>query len=195
MKQCRQIARRARQGIVTLAAWAAVAACSAPGAAAPWEDVSSTAPWPEFDVALRPNGTLVGRVIARDGVAGPTGVAGLPVTLFRGSMPVAAARTDAQGRFAVRGARGGLYRVVVDGSEGRSCRYCRVWTAAGAPPHAGDEIGVLIGGPLTRGQSPWSLVRTREGTVVVLAAGAIAAPVVYYAAKRDDYIPAAPASP
>jgi hypothetical protein len=145
------------------------------------------------DVALRPDGVFEGRVICPEDDSAEAAVAGLPVSLFRGSRRVAAATTDAHGRFALRSLSGGLYRVVVHTPGEPTGRLYRLWTRAAAPPHA-DRVAVIpIGDGTVRGQSPFGLWRyPRAVAVGVIAAGAIATPIIYSSAKRDHFIPASP---
>lgn len=148
------------------------------------------------DVALRPDGVLEGQVAsATNGLPAQT-LAGLPVSVLRGPQSIATTITDAHGRFSVPDLPGGLYRVVVETPREPSWRFYRVWTSAGAPPHAADRASMPIGEDLVRGQSPLPVPSASQAaTIAALAAGAIAAPIVYHGVKQDDVIRSTPASP
>ena len=142
------------------------------------------------DMALRPDRTLVGQVLA--GSPRQT-VAGLTVRLLQGRQTVAATTTDVSGRFAFTGPSGGVYRVVVDTVGGPCWRFCRVWTFSGAPPHAHTGIRVPLRSPLVRAQSPFPVTSfSKAATIAAIATGAITTPIVYHSVKRDDDIPASP---
>ena len=119
--------------------------------------------------------------------------ASLSVALLDGRRTVAETTTDARGRFVFRGLRGGLYRVLIDTGGGRLWRFYRLWTAEGAPPYARGRLDVVLHRPFVRGQSPIPGGSFPRGAAVAaIAAGAIAPPIIYHAAKRDDHIPASP---
>jgi hypothetical protein len=145
------------------------------------------------DLVLRPGGVLEGRVLCPENRADGSRVAGLPVALLRAAETVATTVTDAQGKFAFGNLRGGLYRVLISAAEEPRWRFCRLWTADAAPPHASDRLSVLVGGRLTRGQSPLPIGRLPQAaTIVAIAAGAFLPPIIYHAVNKDDYIPASP---
>jgi hypothetical protein len=143
------------------------------------------------DVAVRPDGSLRGRV-----VGGPAGceMNGLRVKVVRDRWTVAVTVTGRAGEFSVRNLPDGLYCVAVDGGR-RGWRFCRVWRWSSAPPGARGELNVPAGGPLVRGQSLKSFPMAslpQAATVAVFAAGAIAAPVIYHNTLMQNRIPASP---
>jgi hypothetical protein len=72
-------------------------------------------------------------------------------------------------------------------------RLYRLWTHPAAPPHADRAAIIPIGDGMVRGQSPFGLWRyPRAVAVGVIAAGAIATPIIYNSAKHDHFIPATP---
>ena len=156
-------------------------------------ELSRHAPNAIEDVALGPDGVLEGRAVSGEGGGPRETVAGLPVTLFEGGLPVARTTSDVDGRFAVRNLRGGLYRVVIDTADGPRWRFCRLWTSSAAPPHAQSEVSVPVGRWLLRGQSPFPADGFPPGaTVGAIAAGAIAIPIIYHNVKKDNFVPASP---
>jgi hypothetical protein len=96
--------------------------------------VSAPSADPITDVALRPDGTLLGQVVSSSGVA----VANLAVSLRLGGKEVAAGVTDGQGFFAFSGLRTGLCQVTTVRGSG----YYRLWDARVAPPSS--QPGAMI---------------------------------------------------
>jgi hypothetical protein len=145
------------------------------------------------DVALWPGGVLRGRVVAVADGGRQQPVGGLPVRLLEGGRTVARTATDARGGFVFPGAAGGLYQVVVDTAGGPAGSFYRVWTSPAAPPHAARIVAVPLSTPIVRGQSPlWMADFSTAAAVTAVATGAVAAPIVYHAVKRDPAIPASP---
>lgn len=145
------------------------------------------------DVALQPGGVLKGRVVrTREGTR-PEAAAGLKLALLRGSQTVAETATDVAGRFRLTNLSGGLVQIVVHVPEGPTWRFYRVWTPATQPPHAAPELTMRLDGHVVRGQSPFPITTfPQAATITAIAAGAIAAPVIYHNAKADNRVPASP---
>ena len=80
------------------------------------------------DVALHDGGVFVGQVVNRQGAP----KVGAKVAVVQNSKVVATAQTDKQGRFLVRGLRGGVYQVQAE----QSASVCRLWAPRTAPPAA-----------------------------------------------------------
>jgi len=155
------------------------------------------------DVMIDPDGNLRGRVIAR-GMPGE--LTGVRVQVVAGRRVVAVAATDAQGRFVVQHLPQGLYRIMAEGPGLMSGGRCfRVWPAATAPPRALDEIALLpaadvLGraavsenGPIVRGQHAFlfPIMSLRQAaTITGVAAGAIAAPIIYHNTRLDNKVSA-----
>ncbi len=98
------------------------------------------------DISLGKDGLLVGRVITSTGTA----EAGSDVVLRYNGRTVAQARTDAQGRYAIKGVRGGVHEVLTP--KGR--QVVRLWQTQTAPPIARPEAILVNGKQIVRGQIP-----------------------------------------
>jgi len=106
------------------------------------------------DVALRDGGVLSGQVVNAQNVA----LANREVRVLQNAQEIAGAKTDAEGRFAIEGLRGGVYQVVTAQGSG----VYRLWAPQTAPPSAEPAV-LLVGGDVVRGQeglvyflsSPW----------------------------------------
>jgi hypothetical protein len=144
------------------------------------------------DVSIRPDGVLRGRVVGARLAGEP---AALRVKLLRDGQTVALTATGPRGEFALRNLSGGLYQVVVGGSGAPKWPLYRVWTSSAAPPQARREMNVPIGDLALRGQrpSPFPIMSLPQAaTVAGIAAGAIAAPVIYHNALMDNRVPQSP---
>ena len=164
-----------------------------------------------------PNGVLVGRVLDPTNTAGPgsqsagragrgaqtvrnvpfqqatSAVANLRVALVRDGRAVALTRTDQLGRFSLRNLSQGLYQVVVDGPGSPSRRTCRVWAPSSAPPTARPSVEMMLGEGIVRGQGPFPILSFPQAAAVAgVAAGAIAAPIIYHNVKSSNRGPASP---
>jgi hypothetical protein len=62
---------------------------------------------------------------------------------------------------------------------------CRAWTHAAAPPAATDQLTVVDGPPLIRGQQPFSAVFTNPLFIGLVIAAAIAIPIAVHNAQHD----------
>jgi hypothetical protein len=86
-----------------------------------------------------------------------------------------------------------LYLVVVEAANGVRWQICRLWSPSSAPPQASNVLTVPFWGRVVRGQSRFFSPSFPKGAAVTaVAAGAIAAPIIYFSGKRDDHIPASP---
>lgn len=99
---------------------------------------------PVGDVTLTADGLLRGQLVNRDGAA----KANLSVTAYAAEQAVGQSRTDQQGNFAIRLAKGGVYRL----SDGETSTVLRVWTSQSAPPSAKAGVLMVSDKDLTRGQ-------------------------------------------
>ncbi|NOX56178.1 MAG: carboxypeptidase regulatory-like domain-containing protein [Planctomycetes bacterium] len=99
------------------------------------------------DVALSPQGEMVGRLLNEQGLP----LAGISVTLRQGTQSVATAATDKQGYFVFKALRGGVYQLVA----GQNTTLCRLWTANTAPPNAQRLVTLKTQKPVVRGQNPF----------------------------------------
>ncbi|MDP6447041.1 MAG: carboxypeptidase-like regulatory domain-containing protein [Pirellulaceae bacterium] len=121
------------------------------------------------DLALGEGGVLRGQVVAPTGVAVPQ----TAVTLSQQRRPVAQVTTDAQGRFELRGVRGGVYELTAGGQVG----VYRCWAARTAPPSA-KQHALLVAGDVERGQQPISALVANPLVIGLVIAAAIAIPIV-----------------
>ena len=113
------------------------------------------------------------------------------VFLFYGRNKSAAAAVDSHGRFAFRGVRPGVYELRT-GDGAVSC-ICRAWNSKAAPPQAAGTLRWNPYAATVRGQFPVPF--TNFGNTVAvggLVGGAIAAPIIYNNAKKQNKIPATP---
>jgi hypothetical protein len=145
-----------------------------------------------LDVALDSHETFGGQVLDPQGAT----VVGTPVTLFEEAGPVATTTTDARGRFAFHGLRGGLYGLEAAGTV----RHYRLWAPRTAPPSARDGVLIVANGPAVRGRL--NPVVNRQGAIYswisehylityTAIAAAIAVPIIVVNENRDKH----PASP
>lgn len=126
------------------------------------------------DVRLDERGAVRG--ILLDGAGQP--LARRPVVLRQTSGTAASTETDAAGRFVLRGVSGGVHCLVA----GDRSVTCRVWTQAAAPPAATDQLTVVAGPPLVRGQQPIYAILQNPLFIGLVVAAAIAIPI----ALHDD---------
>jgi hypothetical protein len=96
------------------------------------------------DVALTPQGQLLGRVVDHSGQP----QAKQEVIVRQGNIEVARATTNERGVFQVSQLRGGVYEVASGATSGTY----RMWTPQAAPPQAGEQALLVVGENGTRGQ-------------------------------------------
>jgi hypothetical protein len=96
------------------------------------------------DVELSRNGTLVGQVFTPEGKA----VSDAPVYLRYQGTPIAAARSNSEGRFAIEGVRGGAHEIVV----GALNHPVRLWSNGTAPKSATAGAVLSADETIVRGQ-------------------------------------------
>lgn len=145
------------------------------------------------DVVLGARGTLVGQVVDGQGRAR----VGRTVSVRRGSLLIARAKTDRTGRFTVKNLPGGPY-VVTSGTAGQ---VVRAWAAGSAPPRTAAQL-VLVDQPLiVRGQdgdvagdSEVFLGMSGPGLFSVVAT-VVTIPILISESDGDDDDDDAPASP
>ena len=129
------------------------------------------------DVALGRGGILRGQVVDPQGRPQP----GLAVVLRQPGGEVGRATSDEEGRFRFTRLRGGLYHV----SSGVGQSICRLWAAETAPPAATDQLLVVSGNMVQRGQRPFGeLLRAPPVILALVIAAAIAIPVAVF--NQDD---------
>ncbi len=147
-----------------------------------------------LDVAIQmPNGVLLGQVLPAVGKRPDKTVADLQVLLLENGRPAAETRTDRQGRFRVGNLSGGVYQVVVNGAAGPAVRRFRAWAPSTAPPNAAVTVEVPLKETLVRGQGPFPILSFPQAAAIVgVAAGAVAAPVIYHNSRQNNRAPVSP---
>ena len=107
------------------------------------------------DIALRPGGVLVGQIVTAEGTA----QAKTPVSLQQNGKELVRTTTDANGLYAIKGLRGGVYHMV----SRQTVETYRLWSPDTAPPAAKDAALMVEGNGVVRGQlggilaNPWVL--------------------------------------
>lgn len=114
-----------------------------PASAANLKDSVSAPNSAPVDIALT-NGMLRGQLL--DGQGSPK--SDVPVTLFTRDRMVQRTASDAQGKFAVQLKQGGVYLL----AAGDDSTLIRAWTTAAAPPSAKNEVLLVSGPGVERGQ-------------------------------------------
>jgi hypothetical protein len=118
-----------------------------------------------FDIGLKSDGAFTGRVVDHTGAAAPKA----EIVVRQGQQVVAKTSTDAEGRFAVDGLKGGVYEV----ASGKTVGTYRVWNETAAPPSAKEQALLVLGENGTRGQ-----FGAASPGAILIAAVAIAALVI-----------------
>ena len=157
---------------------AATAAClcmlAAPALAAP--------PAPQrlapTDVALRDGGVLVGQLVDGQGAPLPAAM----ISIQSQGRPVAEAKTNDQGEFAVNGLKGGVYEIAAPGHQGAY----RVWAPRTAPPAASNGVLLVSDADVVRGANPFSAVGGWMVKHPLMTAGIVAAAIAIPIALDDD---------
>jgi hypothetical protein len=164
---------------VTLASWTWVLPVH-PLRAAPPDSVPvpHIRPVPSIvDVALNGRGRLAGQLVDASGAALPgQTVAIQPVS---GGEPFMTT-SDANGRFALEAVRGGTYQV----RTANAVVVCRCWTPGAAPPGASDQVLLVSGNTVQRGQYPAGEMLTPM-IIGALIAAAIAIPILIHNSQDD----------
>ena len=128
------------------------------------------------DVALGERGLLLGQVVDAQGVA----LKDAPVVIVQNDKQLVTTKADAEGRFAVKGLRGGTYQIVT--KDGVSV--CRLWAHDTAPPTAQGGALVCSGGTLRGNYGGAMYWLTNPWVIAGLVATAIAVPIIIH--NRDD---------
>lgn len=120
------------------------------------------------DIALV-QGELRGRLVNGQGLP----LEGAMVDISNSDGSIAQTNTDAQGQFAVKGLKGGVYRI----TAGNETRAVRVWTERTAPPAAKPGLTIVSQAPTVRGQfggvTPGMVLLT-SGVIAGVVLGAVA---------------------
>lgn len=96
------------------------------------------------DVSLSPEGDLLGAVVHKDGRP----IKGQSVHVLAKHIVIASAKTDAKGRYRIRGLRNGIHQVKIAGQE----QVCRIWAPKTAPPSCQRGLITTNDGRVVRGQ-------------------------------------------
>lgn len=157
----------------------------------------STGPLPAWqvtaDVIQDAQGVVNGRIVALPGTA--SGYRGATVQFHRGETCVARTTADAGDASFAAPLPPGRYDVVVFAAGGTLRRPCRVWPVATAPPCARPILEIGAVEPVVRGQRPtmMSLSGLERGMAMgVIAAGAVATPIIYENNRSDHRVPLSP---
>ncbi len=139
------------------------------------------------DVALGADGSLRGQAVNAQGKP----AALTRVSLLQDNREVAAAMTDRDGNFLVRGMRAGTYRLVA----GQASVTYRLWRPKMAPPSANRAALVVVDGRQVLAQDgPLGYWLTNPWVVAGLVAAAVAIPVAIHNHQTDNG-PVVPATP
>ena len=139
------------------------------------------------DLALADGGTLRGQVVDQNGQHQRD----LLVTISQRGEALAQTKTNAEGRFAVRGLRGGVYVI----TAGHDSTVVRAWSANAAPPAASSETLLVTSDLTVRGKhhgkggkggaGSGGFAGGASGWALLLAAGAAAAGIAIAVANDD----------
>ena len=135
------------------------------------------------DVELDAAGTLRGKVLSRNNLAGPS-----VIRVERTDGAAADATCDAEGCFAIHGLKGGVYQLRTP----QHTEIVRLWSSHTAPPAATQHMVITPGTVTVRGQHHVGDIFRSDGFIVAaIIAAAIAIPVVVHnsrdrASDRDD---------
>ncbi len=174
----RKVLRLCRASAVSLACLAWLLPVPPSLAAPPISGAGTAATTGIIDVRLDEHGAIHGRVLDAAG----QGLAERPVVLQQVGGAVFRAQTDAAGRFVLQQVSGGVHQL----TTGHGTVTCRVWTHTAAPPSATDQLTVVAGEPVVRGQQPFSCIFTNPLFIGLVVAAAIAIPIAVHNAQDDQ---------
>ncbi|MGB9688215.1 carboxypeptidase-like regulatory domain-containing protein [Thermogutta sp.] len=112
-----------------------------------WAGETASAPAPRvIDVALHDGGVLLGQVVTPEGRPIPQ----TTVAVENGQQQLlGVVKTDDNGRFAIKGLSGGVYRLSAANGTGTY----RLWSPRTAPPGAQQATLIVAGQDISRGQA------------------------------------------
>lgn len=165
-------------------AWLAVLGMVVPVSVAGAADRPVTPALTVSDVALAEGGSLRGQLLSPQG----RGLAGVHVTASVGARDLGSTVTDVNGRFELRGLKGGVLTL----RAGQSRMTVRAWTAEAAPPAARGDVLLVAGQSQMLGNwGGFKNVITNPWVIAGVVAAAVAIPVAIHNSNDDD----TPASP
>ena len=129
------------------------------------------------DIALGKGGQLSGYVLDRQGQPAEA----FRLKVVQSGRPDVEVVTDKQGRFQVDGMRGGPFQV----RAGENTYLCRGWVHGTAPPKARNQLLVVAGGAVERGQRPIGELVDPVMLGLIVAA-AIAIPIAVSNSKNSS---------
>lgn len=160
------LSRRIRAGVALATCIAIITPTSVLSAAPRTDAAQSTVR--TVDVQLDAHGNLSGDVVDRQG----NRQAGVDVHVWQAGQPRARVVSDNQGRFAVRGLKGGVYQILTETGG----LVVRLWQNRSGPPAAKSRL-MIVQGPVVRGQlgpHPHPLAtRAQDGVGTGLFGGSI----------------------
>ena len=133
------------------------------------------------DVALSEGGTLSGQIVDGQGNARSA----VSLRLLQQNKVVGAMVSNELGQFRATGLRGGIYRV----ESPSGVVVLRVWAPRTAPPAAKQQVLIVEGPPVVRGQFGGMGLRNLLANPYVVAgivATAVAVPVALHNSNHDD---------
>lgn len=145
------------------------------------------------DIVLADGGLLVGKLVDEKGAA----LSMAPISLRTVGKKVIKTTTDKNGKFQVKGLRGGVYQIAAAGHEG----IYRLWAPQTAPPAAQRQLTMVSHNEIVRGQysPPPSNPLVAAGQFIaehpILTASAVAAAIAIPLALDDDDPVPPPATP
>jgi hypothetical protein len=174
----KKLLRLCRASVVSLACLAWVLPVQPSFAAPPVAGAAPAAATGIVDVRLDEHGAIHGHLLNAAG----QGLADRPIVLQQAGGAVSRAQTDARGGFVLPRVSGGVHQL----TTAYGTVPCRVWTHTAAPPSATDQLMVVAGQPVVRGQQPFSCIFTNPLFIGLVIAAAIAIPIAVHNSQDDN---------
>lgn len=131
-----------------------------------------------LDIALGPQGRMTGQLVNAQGKA----QANQPVVVHRQGAASQSTQTDQNGRFQFNGMSGGTYQVATT----NAATICRCWADKTAPPAARQDVLLVSGDGIQRGQYPFSeMLFSAPVLIALVIAAAIAIPIAVHNSQDD----------
>jgi hypothetical protein len=169
--------RKRVQRLRTLTAWLACLAWLLPTAwVYPQDPQNGATARPAIsDIRLDEGDCLQGQLVNLDGQV----VEGETLELYRGSHFIQRATSGKNGRFRFEDTMAGVYQI----RFGSCAVACRAWSHGSAPPVAKSHLIVLSAPPTVRGQQPIECLFRNPLFIGLVAAVAVAIPVIIHNAN------------